>query len=86
MRKCATLVGIHNYCGRDLEESVKFLERTQYKSQLRLICSGKEEEDDEYDEDVDSGDDDGDVASEILKFVDITQLIRRRMGINDEIL
>jgi len=39
VRKCATLVGIHNYCGKDLEDSVKFLERTQYKSQLRALVS-----------------------------------------------
>ena len=36
VRKCATLVGIHNYCGEDLEDAVKFLERTKLKPQLRL--------------------------------------------------
>ena len=66
------MVGIHNYCGRDLEESVKFLERTQYKSQLRLFCSGKDC-DENYEDDTESGDDDSDVL--ILKLVDITQLI-----------
>jgi len=39
VRKCATLVGIHNYCGEDLEDAVKFLERTKLKPQLRALVS-----------------------------------------------
>ena len=35
VRRCATLVGVHNYSGGDLREAVAFLERTQHKDQLR---------------------------------------------------
>jgi len=39
VRRCATLVGVHNYSGGDLREAVAFLERTQHKDQLRSLVS-----------------------------------------------
>jgi len=39
IRKCATLMGVHNYEQEDLTEAVKFLTRTPYQEQFRSIIS-----------------------------------------------
>ena len=39
IRKCATLLGVHNYEQEDLAEAVQFLTRTSYQDQFRSIIS-----------------------------------------------
>ena len=39
IRKCATLMGVHNYEQEDLVEAVSFLTRTPYQEQFRTIIS-----------------------------------------------
>ena len=39
IRKCATLMGVHNYEQEDLTEAVQFLTRTPYQEQFRSIIS-----------------------------------------------
>jgi len=39
IRKCATLMGVHNYEQEDLFEAVDFLTRTPYQGQFRTIIS-----------------------------------------------
>ena len=39
IRKCATMIGVHNYDQADLKEAVEFLSRTPYQNQFKTIIS-----------------------------------------------
>ena len=41
VRKCATLVGVHNYGEEDLREAVAFLARCPHQQQLRWVAGAR---------------------------------------------